>query len=44
MFDSQSNTFILLHPPVPQAPLLLQPETFPSFFVPQAQPIVQDID
>src|SRR5882762_5357485 len=40
MLESQSNTFILLHPPVWHAPLLLQPETAPSFLPdPHEQPI-----
>jgi hypothetical protein len=41
MFDSQSKTFILLHPPVPQAPLLLHPEVEP--FVEPQPPVEHDL-
>src|SRR5262245_47495281 len=42
MLESQSNMFILLQPPVPHAPLLLQPAVLPflSFVDPHEHPIV----
>jgi hypothetical protein len=44
MFESQSNTFILLQPPVKQAPLFWQPDTLPPFLDPHEQPIAKIFD